>query len=121
MNHRLQTGIALLLAGLWATALGYANLNGRSGLLDRMEASLADIRSAIIGAKTPPPVVSIVAIDDRTAAAHGYPLDRATLARLVGAITALKPKALALDILLVDPGRRRAMRRWRPPLPRGRA
>ncbi|MBY5567049.1 adenylate/guanylate cyclase domain-containing protein [Rhizobium leguminosarum] len=103
MNHRLLTVIALLLAGLWGAALGYTNLHAGSGLLDRMEASLADIRSAIIGAKTPPPVVSIVAIDDRTAAAHGYPLDRATLARLANAITALKPKALAIDILLVDP------------------
>ncbi|MGR9129219.1 CHASE2 domain-containing protein [Rhizobium leguminosarum] len=104
MNHRLLTVIALLLAGLWAAALGYTHLNAGSGLLDRMEASLADIRSAIVGAKTPPPVVSIVAIDDRTARAHGYPLDRATLARLAEAITALKPKALAIDILLVDPG-----------------
>ncbi|EJZ21627.1 adenylate/guanylate cyclase domain-containing protein [Rhizobium sp. Pop5] len=104
MNHRQQTVIALLLAGLWGAVLGYINLNAGGGLLDRMEASLADIRSAIVGAKTPPPIVSIVAIDDRTAVAHGYPLDRATLARLVNAITALRPKALALDILLVDPG-----------------
>ncbi|MBX4972131.1 adenylate/guanylate cyclase domain-containing protein [Rhizobium lentis] len=104
MNHRQQTVIALLLAGLWGAALGYLNLSGGIGLLDRMEASLADIRSVIVGARTPPPVVSIVAIDDRTAATHGYPLGRATLARLVDAITGLKPKALALDILLVDPG-----------------
>ncbi|OWV78829.1 adenylate cyclase [Rhizobium sp. R635] len=104
MSHRLLTVIVLLLAGLWGAALGYLHVNGGSGFLDRMEASLADIRSLVVGAKTPPPVVSIVAIDDRTAAAHGYPLDRATLARLVGTITALKPKALALDILLVDPG-----------------
>ncbi|MBX4889528.1 CHASE2 domain-containing protein [Rhizobium bangladeshense] len=104
MSHRLLTVIALLLAGLWGAVLGYLHLNGRIGLLDRMEASLADIRSIVVGSNTPPPVVSIVAIDDRTAAAHGYPLDRATLARLVNAINALKPKALALDILLVDPG-----------------
>ncbi|WP_434713180.1 adenylate/guanylate cyclase domain-containing protein [Rhizobium sp. YTUHZ045] len=104
MSHRLLTMIALLLAGLWSAALGYLNLNGGIGFLDRMEASLADIRSIVVGAKAPPPVVSIVAIDDRTAAAHGYPLDRATLARLVNAINALKPKALALDILLIDPG-----------------
>ncbi|AIC27389.1 adenylate cyclase protein [Rhizobium etli bv. mimosae str. IE4771] len=104
MSHRLLTVIALLFAGLWGAALGYLNLNGEVGLLDRMEATLADIRSLVVGAREPPPVVSIVAIDDRTAAAHGYPLDRATLARLVGAINAGKPKALALDILLVDPG-----------------
>ncbi|RUM19392.1 adenylate/guanylate cyclase domain-containing protein [Rhizobium phaseoli] len=104
MSHRLLTVIALLFAGLWGAALGYLNLNGEVGLLDRMEATLADIRSLVVGAREPPPVVSIVAIDDRTAAAHGYPLDRVTLARLVGAIAAGKPKALALDILLVDPG-----------------
>ncbi|PCK77854.1 CHASE2 domain-containing protein [Rhizobium sophoriradicis] len=104
MSHRLLTVIALLFAGLWGAALGYLNLNGEVGLLDRMEATLADIRSLVVGAREPPPVVSIVAIDDRTAAAHGYPLDRVTLARLVGAINAGKPKALALDILLVDPG-----------------
>ncbi|MGO7932338.1 adenylate/guanylate cyclase domain-containing protein, partial [Rhizobium ruizarguesonis] len=75
--------------GLWAAALGYVNRNAGSGLLDRMEPSLADIRSAIVGVKTPPPFVSIVAIDDRTARAHGYPRDRATLARLAGAITTL--------------------------------
>jgi len=104
MKHRLQTVIALLLAGLWGAALGHFHLNAGTGLLDRMEASLADIRSVIVGGKTPPPVVSIVAIDDRTAATHGYPLDRATLARLVSTIATLKPKALAVDILLVDPG-----------------
>ncbi|OWV75164.1 adenylate cyclase [Rhizobium sp. R339] len=104
MNHRLLTTIMLLLAGLWGAALGYLNLDARIGLLDRMEASLTDIRSVVVGAKAPPPIVSIVAIDDRTAVAHGYPLDRATLARLVSAINALKPKAVALDILLVDPG-----------------
>ncbi|MBY4630867.1 CHASE2 domain-containing protein [Rhizobium croatiense] len=104
MSHRLLTVIALLFAGLWGAALGYLNLNGEVGLLDRMEATLADIRSLVVGAREPPPVVSIIAIDDRTAAAHGYPLDRATLARLVDAINAGKPKALALDILLVDPG-----------------
>ncbi|MDF0698184.1 adenylate/guanylate cyclase domain-containing protein [Rhizobium sp. MC63] len=104
MSHRLLTVIALLFAGVWGAALGYLNLNGEVGLLDRMEATLADVRSLAVGAREPPPVVSIVAIDDRTAAAHGYPLDRATLARLVGAINAGKPKALALDILLVDPG-----------------
>ncbi|WP_064685863.1 CHASE2 domain-containing protein [Rhizobium bangladeshense] len=104
MSHRLLTLIALLFAGLWGAALGYHNLNGEVGLLDRMEATLADIRSLVVGAREPPPIVSIVAIDDRTAAAHGYPLDRATLARLVGAINAGNPKALALDILLVDPG-----------------
>ena len=103
MNHRLQTVIALLLAGLWGAMLGYFHLQSDSGLMERMEATLADLRSTIVGVRAPPDIVSIIAIDDRTAAAHGYPLKRERLAELVRSIGALKPKALALDILLVDP------------------
>ncbi|WP_037071100.1 CHASE2 domain-containing protein [Rhizobium sp. CF142] len=103
MNRRLQTMIALLLAGLWGAALGYFHLQSDSGLMERMEATLADLRSTIVGVRAPPDIVSIIAIDDRTAAAHGYPLKREKLAQLVTSIGALKPEALALDILLVDP------------------
>ncbi|MDM9628084.1 adenylate/guanylate cyclase domain-containing protein [Rhizobium sp. S152] len=95
---------ALVLAALWGGFLGYVHVDGNSGFLNRMEASLTDIRSALIGARRPPRVVSIVAIDDRTAAINGYPLPRATLARLVRTIAALKPKVVALDLLLVDAG-----------------
>ena len=106
MNHRLPTVIALLLAGLWGAALGYFHLQqqSNSGLIERVEATLVDLRSMIVGIRSPPDIVSIIAIDDRTAAAHGYPLKRDTLAQLVTSIGTLKPKALALDILLVDPG-----------------
>jgi adenylate cyclase len=104
MNRRSQTVIALLLAGLWGAALGYFHLTPGFDPLERIEATLADLRSTIVGVRPSPDIVSIVAIDDRTAAAHGYPLDRGTLARLVTSIGALEPKALALDILLVDPG-----------------
>ncbi len=104
MNHRVQTVIALLLAGLWGAALGYLHLRPGFDPLERIEATLADLRSSIVGVRPSPDIVSIIAIDDRTAAAHGYPLDRATLARLVASIGTLQPKALALDILLVDPG-----------------
>ncbi|MBB3591221.1 adenylate cyclase [Rhizobium sp. BK529] len=102
MNHRLQTVIALLLAGLWGAALGYFHLQSNSDLLERMEATLADLRSTIVGVRPPPDIVSIIAIDDRTAAAHGYPLKRDILAQLVTSIGAMRPRALALDILLVD-------------------
>jgi adenylate cyclase len=104
MTHRLQTAIALFLAGLWGAALGYAHLNAGTGVLDSMEASLTDLRSAIVGTRSPPKIVSIVAIDDRTASTHGYPLPRAALARLVESISAMGPGAIALDLLLVDPG-----------------
>jgi adenylate cyclase len=104
MNHRFQTVTALLLAGLWGAMLGYFHLRPGFDPLERMEATLADLRSTIAGVRTPPDIVSIIAIGDRTAAAHGYPLSRATLANLVTSIGTLQPKALALDILLVDPG-----------------
>ncbi len=102
--RRLLITIALLLSALWGGLLGYMHLSGSFSFLDRLEASLTDLRSTVLGAKEPPPITSIVAIDDQTAADNGYPINRATLARLVGAVGALKPKVIALDLLLVDPG-----------------
>ena len=101
---RLLITISLLLSTLWGGLLGYMHLSGGISFLDSLEASLTDLRSTVIGAKVPPPIASIVAIDDQTAADNGYPLNRATLARVVAAVNALKPKVVALDLLLVDPG-----------------
>lgn len=102
--RRLLITIALLLSALWGGLLGYMHLSGSMSFLDRLEASLTDLRSTLIGAREAPPITSIVAIDDLTAADNGYPLSRATLARVVSAVSALKPKVIALDLLLVDPG-----------------
>ncbi|WP_028744506.1 CHASE2 domain-containing protein [Rhizobium mesoamericanum] len=96
--------IALLLSALWGGFLGNMHLSGGISFLDSLEASLTDLRSKVIGVREPPPITSIVAIDDQTAAENGYPLNRATLARVVAAVTSLKPKVVALDLLLVDPG-----------------
>ncbi|KQV81541.1 adenylate/guanylate cyclase domain-containing protein [Rhizobium sp. Root1220] len=96
--------VALLLSAAWGGFLGYLNLDSNTGFLERIEASFTDLRSTVIGTREPPPVVSIVAIDDRTAVENGYPLSRASLARLVAAVNALRPKVVALDLLLVDPG-----------------
>jgi adenylate cyclase len=95
---------ALLAAALWGAFLGSLQLSGGASFLDRPEATLTDLKSTLIGARKPPPVATIAAIDDRTAAEHGYPLDRATLAQAVTEIAALKPKVIALDLLFVDPG-----------------
>jgi len=103
-GRRLLITIALLLAALWGGLLGYMHLSGSMSFLDRLEASLTDLRSTVVGARVPPPITSIVAIDDQTAADNGYPLNRAALARVVSAVSALKPKVIALDLLLVDPG-----------------
>jgi adenylate cyclase len=103
-RQRFLITAALLLSALWGGFLGSLHLTGSAGFLDRMEASLTDIRSVLIGGKTPPPAVAIIAIDDRTAASHGFPIDRATLARAITAVAASRPKTIALDLLLLDPG-----------------
>ncbi len=103
-SRRLLIATALVVAVVWGGALGYMHLGGKAGFLDRIEASLTDLRSLALGTRTPPPIVSIVAIDNRTASANGYPLSRATLARLIDVVASLKPKVVALDLLLVDPG-----------------
>ncbi|KAB0681260.1 CHASE2 domain-containing protein [Aureimonas leprariae] len=102
----LRLALPLILLGLaFAGALGRAHLAGEGSVLDRVEATLADIRLLAAGPRPAPRNIAIVAIDDRTVAAEGgYPLPRARLADLVSRIGAMRPKALALDILLADPG-----------------
>jgi adenylate cyclase len=95
----------MLLAGLWAAALALGHNRGDVGVLDRLEATLTDLRVLARGVKKPPDLVTIVAIDDLTVREQGsYPLPRATLARIVAEVARDKPKAVALDVLLVDAG-----------------
>ncbi|QRM50758.1 adenylate/guanylate cyclase domain-containing protein [Rhizobium sp. BG6] len=101
---RLLVAISLVVAVLWAGSLSSLHIAGKLSFLDRIEASLTDLRSTMLGARQPRPIVSIIAIDDRTAEAEGYPLSRVKLAELVDAIGKMKPKVIALDLLLVDPG-----------------
>lgn len=101
---RVWTTAALVAAGLWGLFLGYLHYEDRAPVLDRIEATLTDIRSLLIGRRTPPDGVTIIAIDDRTAGSEGYPLPRATLARLIDRIHAVGPRIVALDLLLIDPG-----------------
>ncbi|MFC3324434.1 CHASE2 domain-containing protein [Mesorhizobium cantuariense] len=101
----LPTLIALILAGLWGAGLGFAHWRGNLWFLDRVEATMTDLRTLVRGTAKPPELMTIVAIDDDAVRQEGaYPLSRATLARLVDAIARLGPKAIALDLLLVDPG-----------------
>jgi adenylate cyclase len=100
-----QTLIALILAGLWGAGLGLAHMQGDVWLVDRVEATMTDLRTAIRGQKPAPGTVTIVAIDDEVVRQEGsYPLARATLARLIDKITELNPKVIGIDLLLVDPG-----------------
>jgi adenylate cyclase len=100
-----QTLVALALAALWALALGYGHWRGDVGLLDRAEAALTDLRTLARGERTAPDQVTIVAIDDEVAHREGsYPLARRDLAGIVSAIARLKPKVIAIDLLLIDHG-----------------
>ena len=103
-GRRLQTFVALLLAALWALALGYGHYVGDVRLLDRPEGALTDLRLLLRGERVAPDLLTIVAIDDETVAKKGYPLPRGELARLIEAIARLQPRVIALDLLLVDPG-----------------
>ncbi|QND47212.1 adenylate/guanylate cyclase domain-containing protein [Rhizobium lusitanum] len=101
----LLTLIALVLTAVWGLGLGITHLRGDIPFIDGAEATLTNLRNAVGGSRQPPDIVTIVAIDDETSRAVGrYPLPRATLATIIDAIAALGPKAIALDMLLVDPG-----------------
>lgn len=101
----LQTLIAIALAGLWGAALAFGHLSGDVRLLGRIEAALTDIRVLAHGARPPPDLVTIVAIDDQVVREHGgYPLARSKLADAIDAIVRLQPKVVAIDVLLVDAG-----------------
>ena len=107
MSRRsLPTLIALVLAGLWGAGLGLAHWQGSNlWFLDRVEATMTDLRTLARGPEKPPETITIVAIDDEAVQDEGsYPLGRDTLARLVDEVARLKPKAIALDVLLVDAG-----------------
>lgn len=100
-----QTLLALVLTTLWGLSLGIMHLSGDVPFLDGAEATLTNVRETIGGSRQPPDVVTIVAIDDETSRVAGhYPLPRATLAKVIDAVAALGPKAIALDMLLVDAG-----------------
>jgi adenylate cyclase len=105
-RRALPTLIALLLAGLWGAGLGYFHWRGDMWFLDRVEATMTDVRTLIRGTARPPDLITIVAIDDEVAKDQGYPLGRATLARLIDEIARLDPKVIAVDLLLVDPKER---------------
>jgi adenylate cyclase len=104
-SRRIQILIALLCTAVWAGAICFGQSSGRLRFLDRVESTLADLRTLVRGVRTPPDIVTIVAIDDAMVK-HGasYPLARKDLAGIVDAIARLEPKVIAIDLLLVDKG-----------------
>lgn len=105
MSRRaLPTLIALLLAGFWGAGLGFLHWRGDMWFLDRIEATMTDLRTLIRGTTRPPVNVAIVAIDDEVVRDKGYPLPRHTLSRLIEEIARFEPSVIAVDLLLVDSG-----------------
>ncbi|WP_336489254.1 CHASE2 domain-containing protein [Methylobacterium nigriterrae] len=96
---------SLALALVVAALVGSWHMEGRSTVLDRIEAPLLDLRFALAGQRPAPPDLVIVALDDAAIrAAKTYPLPRAMIARLLQTLSRLGPRALGLDILFLDPG-----------------
>lgn len=97
--------VALVLSALWALALGFGHWRGEASFLDRAESMLTDLRFVARGERPAPDQVTIVAIDDDTVAKlGGYPLPRANLAAIINAIARFEPRAVAVDLLLLDRG-----------------
>lgn len=104
-GRTIQTLVALALAALWALVLGLGHWRGDVQFLDRAEGALTDLRMVARGEKPAPDLITIVAIDDDTVAkTGGYPLPRADLAAIVDAVARLEPRAIAVDLLLLDRG-----------------
>ncbi|MEK9283377.1 MULTISPECIES: adenylate/guanylate cyclase domain-containing protein [unclassified Bradyrhizobium] len=104
-SQRVEILVALVLTALWGGSIYAGHANGHLRFLDRLEATLTDLRTLARGPQRPPDLVTIVAIDDTVVKRGGrYPLPRADLARVVDAIAQFKPKVVAIDLLLVDRG-----------------
>lgn len=104
-QRRLHILVALLCTGLWAGAIWLGHSNGYLRFLDRIESALTDARTLLRGVRTPPDLVTVVAIDDTIVKLAGtYPLPRAQIAEIVEAIARLEPKVIAVDLLLIDKG-----------------
>ncbi|UPK32942.1 adenylate/guanylate cyclase domain-containing protein [Bradyrhizobium sp. 186] len=102
-SRRVQILVALVLTALWGAGIYAGHANGHLRFLDRLEATLTDLRTLVRGVQRPPDLVTIVAIDNTVVKRGGsYPLPRADLARVVDTIVQFKPKVVAIDLLLVD-------------------
>jgi adenylate cyclase len=104
-SRYLTTLIAVLLSGCWGAAVYFAHARGHLTFLDRIESTMTDLRTLARGVRTPPDIVTIVAIDDELIKQGGsYPVARRDLAGIIDAIARLKPKVIAVDLLLIDRG-----------------
>jgi adenylate cyclase len=100
----LLTVLFLATGVLLGILVGAKQTQGVASALDRVENLTLDWRFLLAGAHQAPEGVVIVAIDDRTLSETGSnSLPRETLARIVRALAAAHPRAVALDIALLDP------------------
>ncbi len=102
----LLTLIFVAIGIAWGGFLGARQFAGIGSGLDRLENLTLDWRFLLTGAQPAPRGVVLAAIDDEAVReAGGYPLPRNVLARIVRALAALEPQAIALDMLFLDPGK----------------
>jgi adenylate cyclase len=104
MRRRLKNLVAVILAGLWGAFIWSAHARGHLVFLDRVQAAITDFGTILRGVRPPPDSVTIVAIDDASVKQAGSSLPRLELGHLVQAVARLKPRVVALDILLLDKG-----------------
>ena len=103
-GRTLLTIIFLLLAVVWGGFLGSRQIAGTASVLDRLEYLTADWRFLLAGAQAAPGGVVIVAIDDETIRAQGYPLPRSAMAQIIRALAVHNPQAIAVNFLFLDAG-----------------
>ncbi|MHC2000127.1 CHASE2 domain-containing protein [Methylobacterium sp. CM6241] len=98
--------LALVTAFGWSGWLAHLHIAGRATPLDHVEAAMTDLRMRLAGRRAPPEEIAIVAIDDEIVRRDGgFPISRATMARLIETIAAARPRALAVDVLFLENGR----------------
>ncbi|MDK3018431.1 adenylate/guanylate cyclase domain-containing protein [Pseudodonghicola flavimaris] len=98
---RLLTGAVVLLASL---LIGLWHPGDRSSFWQGIEGRLLDARFLWRGPLPPPEGIAILAFDDATIAQQqAFPPTRAALAAAVSAATAAGARAVALDVLLLEP------------------
>jgi adenylate cyclase len=94
-----------ILGAAWGGFLGMRHVVGLGSELERVEMLLLDWRYELQGIRAPPRGVVIAAIDEVTIAEAGaFPLPRSSLASIVRGLAAGNPQAVAIDVLLLDPG-----------------
>ncbi|GJE42400.1 CHASE2 domain-containing protein [Methylobacterium soli] len=104
-GRRAHAAVAAILALAASILIATGHLDGRASVLDRIESPLLDLRFLLVGPESAPGHIVIVALDDEAIREAGaYPLPRATLARLVRALAGTRPRAIGLDLLLLDRG-----------------